>query len=375
MTDLETLRQQVPFELIPTNIPNVYTLPAPPEGIDPHTASSKILRKHGLLLRRPSPSDHPALQQAWQKIFSHKWRLDDRIFPRLQPQFGKTHHLRKPPRKMIDGSFVNITWAGAAVAGSPGDWNAIIGNWHIPTISEPPQDGGTMYLGWEVSSWIGIDGYGASTDVLQAGIEQQLLPDGVTLSNTAWIEWSVPAPNPNSFAQYGLPPNAPTDSNGYPLAWVAPPGTPGFPNGGSYPYIYQTNIMNWMVQPRDQIQCAMQYLNNNTLGYISIADATQNLARSFMLVPPPNAAMNGNTVEWIVECPNGGPPGTSLAQFTPVEFTSALACGTTPSLNDVTGPQDGDTLIIGTDPSDPAINLNLAVATAGQNTVTIDFVG
>ena len=133
--------------------------------------------------------------------------------------------------------------------------------------------------------------------------------------------------------------------------------------------------MNWMVQPRDQIQCAMQYLNNNTLGYISIADATQNLARSFMLVPPPNAAMNGNTVEWIVECPNGGPPGTSLAQFTPVEFTSALACGTTPSLNDVTGPQDGDTLIIGTDPSDPAINLNLAVATAGQNTVTIDFVG
>jgi hypothetical protein len=69
MTDLVTLRQQVPFELIPTNIPNVYTLPTPPEGIDPHTASSKILRKHGLLLRRPSPSDHPALQQAWQKVF------------------------------------------------------------------------------------------------------------------------------------------------------------------------------------------------------------------------------------------------------------------------------------------------------------------
>ena len=35
MTDLETLRQQVPFDLIPTNIPNVYTLPTPPEGIDP----------------------------------------------------------------------------------------------------------------------------------------------------------------------------------------------------------------------------------------------------------------------------------------------------------------------------------------------------
>jgi hypothetical protein len=27
--------------------------------------------------------------------------------------------------------------AGAAVAGYPGEWNAIIGNWHIPIISEP----------------------------------------------------------------------------------------------------------------------------------------------------------------------------------------------------------------------------------------------
>jgi hypothetical protein len=374
MPDLETLRQQVPYELIPTNIPGVYTSPAPQESFDPETASSKVLRKHGLLWRRPTPSDDPALRQAWKEVFSHKWQLKDRFVPRLEPQFGKTHHLRKPLKKMTDGTYVDTTWAGAAISGGP--WNAVCGYWNIPTLSQGPQPQGTMFLGWEVSSWIGIDGYGASNDVLQAGVSQQLLPGGIT-ANTVWFEWYVPPPNPNSFAQYGLPLNAPTDGNGYPLAWTAPPGTPGFPNGGLYQYIYPTSVGNWMVQSGDQMRCSVQYIKNNSLGYIIIADVTKNLAlaQPFTLVPPPNANANGSTVEWILECPNGGPPGTQLAQFTPVVFTTALACGIDNAgvLQTLTGPTNADTLNIGTDPNNPD-NMNLTNVTLGPSTVTIDFV-
>jgi hypothetical protein len=122
----------------------------------------------------------------------------------------------------------------------------------------------------------------------------------------------------------------------------------------------------------------VQYINNNTLGYIIIADLTQNLAlaQPFTLVPPPNANPTGNTVEWIMECPNGGPPGTQLAQFTPVVFTTALACGidNAGDLQTVTSPLNADKLIIGTDPNNPD-NMNLTNVTLGQFTVTIDFVG
>jgi hypothetical protein len=90
------------------------------------------------------------------------------------------------------------------------------------------------------------------------------------------------------------------------------------------------------------------------------------------MVPPPGAVLHGDTVEWIMECPGGGEPSSALPYFTPVEFTSALACAwDNGGFTGLTAPQNGDILNI----ENPSNNRTLTQTTPGQNTVTIVFIG
>jgi Peptidase A4 family len=327
--DEHAFRQRIPYALVSTNVRGAYASPAPAESFDPNKASAAEIVKQGLLWRRPTASDSPELMKAWQKVFSRKWLAKDRIVPQLEPQAGKTHVLRKALRKVADQNFVNGAWAGGGIRG--GSWTGIIGFWHIPTVTKPAESQGTEG-GWNSSSWIGIDGFDigiVSNDVLQAGIEQRVSASGQA-SYVAWFEWFAPA------------------------------------QAGSPPYIFQTNISNFPVSPGQQIYCSVQYVNHDTAGYIYLANETTGKHFSITLAPPPGATFKGNSIEWIMEAPDGGEPTSALPKFTPVKFTSAIGCGSGPIGN----PQNGDTANVETTAGKVLTSVKL-----GNDTVEVDFIG
>ncbi len=327
--DEEAFRAKIPYALVATNLRGVYACPAPSSELDPNKAGACELVKNGLLWRRPSATDVPALQQAWQKVFSRKWRAEDRIVPVLHPQLQRTHAPKQPMKRVADTSFVNPAWAGAGTRG--GSWTGVIGFWKIPTVAKPSEPEKSA-RGWTSSSWIGIDGFNlgiASNDVLQAGIEQHVGPSGVA-SHAAWFEWYAPA------------------------------------QAGSPPYIYQANIANFPVSPGQEIYCSVQYIGN-IAGYIYFANEATGQHFSITLAPPPGATFSGNTAEWIVEVPDGGEHFTAPARFTPVAFTSAIACGSSGALGN---PQMGDIANI-----EDANGEVLTSVVVGNCSATIDFIG
>jgi hypothetical protein len=191
-----------------------------PDSFDPNTASQDDLVKQGLRWTKPTAHSAPEVRAAWEKFFSRKWLAKDRIIPELHPQIGRTHNYRGPaPKKHKDGTYTGTVWSGAGI--KTGTWTSIVGFWHIPTVSKPSEPQGTEG-GWNSASWLGLDGYSVSDDVVQAGVQQHVNSSGVA-RYVAWFEWYAPEE----------------------------PGSPG--------YIYQTNIPNFLVSPGQQVYCAVQY--------------------------------------------------------------------------------------------------------------------
>jgi hypothetical protein len=135
--------KQIPYNLVPTNIPGAFASPAITSDVDP----SKV------------------------------------IIPILEPQIGKTHHLRGA-KKISDTSYTSDNWAGGVLKGT---WGTAVGSWSIPTVSKPTEGQG-QEGGWNSSSWVGLDGAYGSDDVLQAGVQQRVDGNG-NASYVAWYEW------------------------------------------------------------------------------------------------------------------------------------------------------------------------------------------
>jgi hypothetical protein len=621
----DAFRRRIPYPLIPTNISGAFTSPSPPNDFDPSVASVTDLVRHGLPYARPGVDADPLARAAWERVFSRRWLAEDRILPRLVPQYGRTHRLRGI--RQTDAGFSSNNWSGGSIQGQ---WVTCFGTWVIPTVSQPKEVQGTEG-GWNSSSWVGIDGSYGSNDVLQAGVEQRVDAVG-RASYVAWFEWftngllggtiddfssskvtlgdtspvtpalasfggnlyiawkgdgnnnlnvivstdngfsfhskvisnetSDDAPalatdghnlfiawkgsgndhlnvavvdvDPLTGAPTGLSnkvilgdtspirpalaalngnlylawkgdgndnlnvivssdggqtfgskltstetsPAAPSlgvcngilfvswkgdgndqlnvavvdlddvgsptgfsnkdilgdtspigtalsSLNGYLfLSWkgdgndhlnlmfssndgqsfsgklISPETSPDSPsltlhNGNLFiawkgdgndnlnvsrvdltgfnvpPYIFQTNIPNFPVNPGDTVFCSVQYTNNQTAGHIYFANDTTGEHFSLTLVPPPGATFNGNSIEWIMEAPDGGLPISALPSFTPVAFTGALGCGA--DGRTVGNPQNGDTWNILDNALRPP--RNLTSVTLGDGTVTIDFTG
>jgi hypothetical protein len=256
----------------------------------------------------------------------------------LEPQVGRKHFLRQKPKKLSEANYVNGAWAGAATA-SGGPYSGVIGYWYVPTVSKAsePQSSAPSYdsghgIAYDSSSWVGIDGFDvtvASNDVLQAGVEQYVDTSGKA-HYVAWYEWYGP---------------------------VGPPPA----------YVDQTNITNLPVSPGNEIYVSVQYVSK-TAGSIYIANVTTGQHFSLTLAPPPGATFSGNTVEWIVEDPDGGEgTNTALAKFSQVQFTNAIACTAAGGTNN---PENDDTCNIETNGGKILTKVIL-----GSNTVTVDFIG
>jgi peptidase A4-like protein len=323
-TPLETLRKQLPFELHPTNLPGAFTTPAPARDFDPQKASAAALIKHGVMWKRPQKGDPFSLLRAWERAFSREWHAKDRLIPHSEPQYGKTHVLRRLA-KAADTGYTSDNWSGGVIQGQ---WATAIGFWSIPTVSKPAEPQGAEG-GWNSSSWIGIDGF-SSNDVLQAGIQQRVTPGGIA-QYVAWYEWFAPA-QANS---------------------------PG--------YIYQTDIVNFPVAPGQQVYCCVQYIHNKTAGNLYFANDTTGQHLSITLAPPPGASFAGDSIEWIMEAPDGGEPVAALPKFSPVQFTTALGCSSDGQV--VGNPQNGDYINILYN------NQTLTAVSLANDAVTVKFTG
>jgi hypothetical protein len=336
--DEQGFLQKIPYPVTPTDLKGVYAGMAPPDDFDPKTATAAELIKNGILWPTPTVTDHPALHELWRKVFSRKLLAKDCIISGDEPLAGRTHNLRKPPRRVGNTDYVGGAWSGAGTFKN-GPYTGIIGAWTVPTVSQPSQPP-SGYGSWDQqhniwydsSSWVGIDGMAftvTSNDVLQVGIEQYIDNSGAS-QYVAWYEW---------FCPYGPPPA----------------------------YVNQTNIPTLSINPGDDIIAVAQY-NSKTAGFIWIMNATTGTWFSRTLVPPLGATFSGNTVEWIMECPDGGEDnGTALAKFTPVEFTFAQAYNASGVANN---PKDDDTCNIETESGK-----RLTKVTRGNHKVTIDYIG
>jgi Peptidase A4 family len=279
MVTTDPLDLRVPYRIIPTDLPGVFISPPPPPDFDPNTASRQSLIRNGFLWRRPEAGDDPALRAAWDRVFSRHWRAEDRVVPEFEPKTGRTHKLRNL-RRTENGANLSNTWAGAVI---PGTWSSVFGSWCIPKVISPTG----ANFGWS-SSWVGLDGYAPSTDVVQAGVAQDI-DQGDSSSYYAWYEWAG-----------GCDPD-------------------------KYPYINPVSIPNFKVTAGQTVSCSVQSVANYTAAQIYFANNDTGQHFSITLLPPEGVSFNGSSAEWIMEAPGDNP--NTLPLFTPVEFTTAWCCG------------------------------------------------
>ena len=292
-------REPARTRLVKTNLTGVFS-----KTLGREAATAKLPGIASLLdpalLARLQATDAPGPRAFLERLFARQWRPEDQITPMLKPQIGVTHPLT--PRAEIDNaSFTSNNWAGGTIKGT---WTAAVGIWRVPTVSKSAMPPGTAG-DWNSSSWVGIDGTYGSNDVLQAGVQQEVAANG-DASYTPWYEWFAPK--------------------------VA----------GSPDYINQTNIENMEIQPGDEVFCGVYYVTqqNGKQGEIIFGNTTRGRYFSIVLAPPPGASFSGNSVEWVLEAPNTGEPGTSLPRFSPVVFSTAFASASPSGSGD---PANGDT--------------------------------
>jgi hypothetical protein len=340
--------------LIPLNIPGAYTTQAPPEEFDIANTSPADLIRNAIYWRRPEPGDPPVVAAAWKALLSRRWYAKDRVAPYLVPQPFR----RRLPRnfKSVPGEGVTSdNWSGCVLTGQ---WVGAVGQWVIPTVSEPSEPQGTELSGWWSYSWVGIGGdLAVENDLLQAGVAQLVLPNGQT-TYYPWYEWWVPAPPPPCPDPTGC-------TYGYPNSWVNT-------TNGTCQYIFPITIYQdsnkkpFALSPGQTVSVAVAYINNKTAGQITFGNVTTGQNFSIILQPPPTSQFDGKCVEWIMEAPGDGEPDTSLPKFTPLTFTNAAGCG---SGNAIGNPQNGQIWNI---ESGTKI---LTSTNIGNDTVSISFIG
>jgi len=179
----------------------------------------------------------------------------------MEPVPARSHELKSPVQRQVDGTYTSSNWGGCAIQGPPSSWNGVPGFWVIPTVSQPPEPQGKEG-GWDSSSWTGLDGdFLSPSNVVQAGVEQKVNAAGQA-SYVAWFEWFVPPPT-------NLPPGTQVDSQGYPVAWGV-----GKPNG-KYSYIDQANIPNFPVTAGQTVMCSVTYTADNSAADVAFATVSK----------------------------------------------------------------------------------------------------
>jgi hypothetical protein len=195
------------------------------------------------------------------------------------PEFeSKPDRFHGPARRVQEGTeheynSDSYNWSGSEIFVGSGDSFAwIYGSWTVPHVVGVPG----VQVPQHSSAWLGIDGDGGSTDVLQAGTESDA--DG---THQAWFEW--------------WPDNEHVIAN-LPVAY------------GDTMYLV--------------ICCAG---GGSSTAFVSFANITSKVSTSFTMTAPGGTTLKGNCAEAIVERPTFNGTRTQLPRYGLVDFNDVTA--------------------------------------------------
>lgn len=271
-------------KLLPTNVPGVFTFPPMPGDLDPNSALTSTMIKHGLLWRRPTEQDHPAMRSAWDRAFAKGLPAKEHAVPHITHLPNRIHKFSRFDKPLDGLCLTSPVWSGAVVRNPWPDWTGVrtvIGNWVIPTVSKPTWSPG-IDGGWLSSSWIGLGGYAEPSDgspLLQAGVTHDVGPSGI----------------PNYYAWYAFD-------------------------------FAEHKLDNFAIHAGDEVNFSVQYLPDGQTANLTLWNVTTRAYQPLGFVLD-SQHVPGPSVEWIVEVPGGGYDADHvIPQMTPVMFSSAIAC-------------------------------------------------
>lgn len=257
---------------VPTNLPGIAAVAAPPTSFDALNASDEDLAAYGLP-PRPDANNSPKAFASWKRaMLASKTRLTGvTLEPRnmvhgpakIASPNSNTASSNAANAANTENTSYSYNWSGVAAFSPASSYNYstsfywVIGEHVVPVAREPF---GVCDGLWDYSSsWYGIDGWD-SNDVLQAGTESDAycVPPGYTGTYYGgWIEW-------------------------YPYGSVGISGFPVSPGDDMYVEVWNTT---------------------STQGYAYLVNLNTNQAVEFSLTAYPGHSLVGNVAEWIVERP------------------------------------------------------------------------
>lgn len=177
--------------LVPTNLPGVLAFTPPKPGSVHTRADKKTLKRHGIPLR-PRGKGSERAARIWDSLLARELR---HIHPHLEvlpvrKQPPGTRGKTKRSGGTTNAADSSAIWSGGVLQSPRRMLVSAYGEWLVPTVRRP--DGAPGYDSpWRSSTWIGLDGYKISDDVLQAGTAQYInIDDGDDVAHYyAWYEW------------------------------------------------------------------------------------------------------------------------------------------------------------------------------------------
>ncbi len=305
VTETSTHSDLPAIKVVRTNLEGVYAVPAFPAGFNFHRATRRQLQEQGIFLTPPTANSDPRHIAAWKSAFDREWRPENRIIPESKPHPGVTHLLRLTQQKAESGNATSYNWSGGVVQDG-GGWTSASAEWYVPTVSKGAEAAGTDG-GWNSSSWVGLGGWIGSSEILQAGVAQNVDSNG-NASYWPWYEWIVPDYQ-NVAAQF--------------------------------PYVYMTEIPNMTVNAGDQVSVAVSYgtrtvdTGSGTVtqqyGQVTFGNQTNGQNFSIILTPPTGAISDGSSIDWVMERYTlGDNTLASMPDYFVIDFQNCGGCRPNP---------------------------------------------
>jgi hypothetical protein len=253
-------------DTMPTNVPGIAAVAAPPAGFNPLIASDADLAAYALP-PRPDAALHPVEFGKWKRaMLAMKTRASGDLVQtnRSHGPAGLTAAHRDATQR--NTVYNSTNWSGFANLNSLTSYNTsysfyyIFSDFVIPAVTAPSSSGS-----YYAAEWVGIDGFN-SGDVLQAGVETGA--SGSSSGYNAWIEW--------------------------------------YPN-------YETAI-SLPVGPGDDMFIEVWDVSS-TVGYAFLENITTGQYQEYELTAPSGTKLVGNSAEWVIEAPGVNGSQSSLADY------------------------------------------------------------
>jgi hypothetical protein len=260
---------------LPTNLPGIRTIAAPPEGFDALTATDADLAYYGF---PPRPNDYSGDYASWAKAMAAS---QERIVPVLEQTniyHGPNH---KAPSASANTS-ESYNWSGYVKLGSAksygkSSYDFVYSDVTVPTAK---QASGKCTGSWDYgSAWVGIDGDG-SNDVLQDGIEFDAYCNKGSNASfySAWYEW-------------------------FPFSEVRIGGLPIAPGEEYFVEVWSTS---------------------STVGHAYLVNVTKKKSVTIVFDAPKGTKLIGNSAEWITERPAVNGKLATLTNYGSQKYSDAL---------------------------------------------------